>query len=134
MGTLEANVTPEAQCICSVISELHVRQIDPGFARSQTICKDSMSSLSLANTAILDFFRETNKKYLEKPGFAQLRSEDIILDLEFSQLHSVRRDEIGWGFHMDGCLSLCLVFMSNTKLDEYAIFVLNNYVKVEEKD
>jgi hypothetical protein len=37
---------------------------------------------------------------------------------EFIQLHSVRHDEIGWGYDLNGCLLLHLVYIKNSKLNE----------------
>jgi hypothetical protein len=134
MEALETNVTPGARYTFSVVSELRVRQTDPASAKTQSICRDNIHSLSLANTALLDFFRKTNKRYLEMPNFVQLKTEDGISNPEFIQLHSVRRNEIDWGFDTNGCLSLYLVFMDKAKLHEYVIFVHRMDIKVEEDD
>jgi hypothetical protein len=45
----------------------------------------------------------------------------------------MRRNEIGWGFDADDCLSLHVVFMEKAKKHEYTIFVQRSELKVEEQ-
>jgi hypothetical protein len=116
----------------SVIADSRVRQSNPNTGVTTTVYKDGLPSLSLANTALLECFLDTKKKYLEKPSFVYLRKEEGVANPDFIQLHSVRRNEIGWGFDTNGCLSLYLVFLEDAKLNEYAIFVQRTEIKVEE--
>jgi hypothetical protein len=121
MKALGVNTITEYKYTYSIVSEIRVRQFN---AETQSIiCEDDIPSLSLANTTLLEKFARASKKCLENSSFVQLKTEESIVHPEFVQLHSVRRNEIGWGFDVNGCLSFYLVSKENAKLVEYAIFV-----------
>jgi hypothetical protein len=132
MKAFAAKTTLREKYTYSVIADLRVRQSNPNTGITSTICKDGIPSLSLANTALLECFLNTKQKYLEKPSFVFLKKEEGVANPDFIQLHSVRRNEIGWGFDTNGCLSLYLVFFEDAKLNEYAIFVQRTEIKMEE--
>jgi hypothetical protein len=121
MKALGVNTIPEYKYTYSIVSEIRVRQFN---AETQSIiCEDDIPPLSLANTTLLEKFARASKNCLENSSFVQLKTEESIVHPEFVQLHSVRRNEIGWGFDMNECLSFYLVSKENAKLVEYAIFV-----------
>jgi hypothetical protein len=131
MKTLEARATTRDKYIFSIILDVRVRQSSRNAVNTTTIC-GGIPSLSLANTVLLDRFLNTKKKFLEKPSFVYLKTDEGIANPDFIQLHSVRRNEIGWGFDTNGCLSLYLVYMEDAKLNEYALFVQRTEIKIEE--
>jgi hypothetical protein len=65
----------------------------------------------------------TKRRFLEKPTFVSQEAENDETNSTFVQLHSVRKNEIGWGYDANKCLSLYLVFVKDTKLYEHALFV-----------
>jgi hypothetical protein len=132
MSGLATNTLPKGQHKFAVISELRVRSSSPNAAVNRTILKDNVATLSFANTTLVEMFLKAGKKHLEKPASVQLKTEEGIANPEFIHHHSVRRDEIGWGFDINMCLSLYVVFKENARLHEYAMFVERTEVKVEE--
>jgi hypothetical protein len=133
MRALEANIINKDTYMFSLISELRVRQSGPVGGTETTVHRDNIPSLSLANTALLETFVSTKKQYLGKPVFVEQKPEGEVAKPEFTRLHCVRRNEIGWGFDICGCLTFHLVFMDNAKLNEYDIFVQRRAVMVEEE-
>ena len=125
---------PKDKYSFAIVTERRVRQAMPNAASNRTNLKLDIPSLSLANTALLELFSRNHKKYLEKPSFVQLKTEEGIANPEFIYHHAVRLNEIGWAFDTNGCLSLDLVYKENAKVNDYAIYVERTEVKVEKED
>jgi hypothetical protein len=134
INALQSGAVSEYKYTYSVVTERRIRQVTPSLEPTcnTTLCKDSIVSLSLANTALLEVFLKSQKERLEKPSFVMLKRHEGISNPEFTQLHAVRHEEIGWGFDTYGCLSLYLVYIDQGKLREYVIYVQRAELKVEE--
>lgn len=133
MRILKTGIARKIRFTFSIVTDLRIRQSGTHTGLETTICKDSIRSLSIANTTLFEMFIERSGKYLEKPAFVELKTEAGIANPDFIQLHSVRRNEIGWGFDMNGCMSLYLVYMDDGKLKEFAMFVQRTQIKLEEQ-
>jgi hypothetical protein len=129
MSTLLSGIISDYKYHYSVIEERRVRQTP---SPNITLHKDSMVSLSLANTTLLEIFWKTHKEALRKPTFVILKKREGMVNPEFVQLHATRHGEIGWGFDANGCLSLYLVLVEEGKLKEFVIYVQRVEFKVEE--
>lgn len=83
---------------------------------------------------MLEAFNSQYSAYVKKTAFVKTEAEGEIKNPEFLEFHSVRRDEIAWGFDANGCLSLHLVFMEQGRLKDYTVFVqrAEGVIKVEE--
>jgi hypothetical protein len=117
----------------SIVTEWRVRQPISIIEPNVTTCKANMVSLSVANTALMELFLNSQKDYLKKPNFVFLQKQDGMANPDFIRLHATRHNEIGWGFDIYGCLSLFLLYIDEGKLREYVIYVNRTEVKVEEK-
>lgn len=133
LKSLESNTTWVTRYTYSLIADLRIRSSDSNGGITTATLKKDISTLSLANTALLEDFYTNHHKYLEDPSFVPLKVKEQIANPAFTQLHSVRRNEIGWGYDMNGCLSLYLVFIENGKLNEYVIFVQRKDVVVKQE-
>ena len=133
MTALRTNTVLKNIYTFSIVSEFRVRQSNNG--PNTTICKSNISSLSLANTALLNhFLRARNKDKLTKGSFVRLKTVQGIANPDFINLHAVRHGEVGWGFDAYGCLSLFSVSVENNRLKEYAVYVQRTELKVEKED
>jgi hypothetical protein len=132
MNVLQSGSIPEYKYSYSIVTERRIRQIATNSLCNVNLCKGGIVSLSIANTALLELFLKSQKESLKKPNFVMLKQQEGIVNPEFTQLHAVRHDEIGWGFDSYGCLSLYLVYIDQGKLREYVIYVQRAEVKVEE--
>lgn len=129
----EDNTTWVKRYTYSLILDQRICSSNPDSGYKTSTLKNDIPTLSLANTALLDHFSKNRSKYLKDPSFVPLRVKEPIANPHFIELHSVRHDEIGWGFDMNGCLSLYLVHMENGKLNKYIIFVQRKDVVVKQE-
>ena len=65
--------------------------------------------------------------------FVELKTESGLLNPGFIELHSVRHEELGWGFDADGCLSLYHSSIREQKLKEKVWYVTTGGVKLEDE-
>jgi hypothetical protein len=133
MTALLSGTTHQFKFTYSIFTERKVRQATPSAEPNITLCKESIVSLSIANTTLLEIFLKAQKESLNKPNFIQLKTQEGLANPDFNQLHSVRHEEISWGFDCNGCLSLYLVSIDKNKLKEYSIYVQRSGMKTEEQ-
>lgn len=117
----------------SIMSEVGPRHAPPGSSVDSTILRNGFTCLSIANTHLLEVFFKQKGKGLIKDQFIHLKRDERLANPEFTRLHSVRYDEIGWGFDANMCLSLYLVFVENSKLYEYSIYTQKIVAKTEQE-
>jgi len=133
MTALMTNTVPRHKYTYSVVTEHSVRQSPNG--PNRTIVKANIPSLSLCNTALLNIFLKSRKDTIvPKNKFVRLDTISGMTNPGFTQLHSVRHGETGWGFDCNGCLSLHLPFIEHNRKNEYYIYVERTELKVEPKD
>ncbi|KAF2832036.1 hypothetical protein CC86DRAFT_462423 [Ophiobolus disseminans] len=132
MDALMTNTIPRYKYTYTVVSELSVRPSDKG--PNRTILKTNISSLSLCNTALLNIFLKRGKDLVPKSRFVRLVTRQGLTNPGFTQLHSVRHGETGWGFDVNGCLSLHVPFIEHNQKHEYNIFVERVELKVEQEE
>jgi hypothetical protein len=131
MKTLEGDkATPNSKHTWSIIADTRVRS-NPNPRIATEVIKNNIPALCLANTWLLEHFMNTKRRFLEKPTFVSQEAENGETNPTFVQLHSVRKNEIGWGYDAKKCLSLYLVFVKDTKLYEHALFVQQTEIKIE---
>ncbi|KAF1920034.1 hypothetical protein BDU57DRAFT_438520 [Ampelomyces quisqualis] len=133
MAALLSGTTHRFNYTYSIVTEEKVREKIPHAGSNITLCRENIVSLSIANTTLLEIFLEVQKDALAEPKFILLKTQKGLANPDFNQLHSVRHDEIGWGFDTNGCLSLYLVSIDKGRLKEYFIYVQRAGIKTEEQ-
>ncbi|KAF2134023.1 hypothetical protein P153DRAFT_363041 [Dothidotthia symphoricarpi CBS 119687] len=115
-------LTTRGRCVRSSMTSFESQT--PAWARNS-------SSPSLANMDILEAMATKPSVCRQKPTYVELPTQDGLANPEFVHLHSVRHNELGWGFDTHGCLSLYWVKVIDGKLEEHALYVERMKIKVE---
>lgn len=117
----------------SVAIERRVKPSAPGQETTTTLVRDTIPTLSLANTLLLGLFLDKVKPVQGQATFVELQTKEGLANPGFGGLHAVRHGEFGWGLDCHGCLSLYTVSIVDGQLREMVMYVRRSEVKVEEE-
>ena len=131
MFALQAGTTPKPHQIYKIVKG--ERTSSESLTFTNTIVQHNIFDLGTANIKLLEFLADASRNKLKKMTFMELKTESGLLNPEFIELHSVRHEELGWGFDADGCLSLYHSSIREQKLKEKVWYVTTGGVKLEDE-
>ena len=131
MFALQAGTTPKHHQIYKIVKGERTRS--ESFDFTNTVVQHNIFDLGTANIKLLEFLADASRNKLKKMTFMELKTESGLLNPGFIELHSVRHEELGWGFDADGCLSLYHSSIREQKLKEKVWYVTTGGVKLEDE-
>lgn len=131
MFALQAGTTPKPHQIYKIVKGERTRS--ESFDFTNTVVQHNIFDLGTANIKLLEFLADASRNKLKKMTFMELKTESGLLNPGFIELHSVRHEELGWGFDADGCLSLYHSSIREQKLKEKVWYVTTGGVKLEDE-